>query len=199
MSAARPTVWDDPLEALALWLAEATGTEPRVPDAMQLATVSASGRPSIRTVLLKDHGPEGLVFYTNFESRKAQELDEVPRAAVCLHWKTLERQILAEGPVERVEDAVADGYFASRARGSQVGAWASPQSRTLRDRAQLQAAVEAQAARFADQPVPRPPFWGGYRLRPERIELWQGQPDRLHDRWCYTRTATGWSRERLAP
>lgn len=188
-----------PWPLFSTWLDEATSTEPRVPESMQIATVDATGMPSLRTVLLKAHGADGLVFYTNFGSRKAVELDANPRIAFLLHYKGLERQVRGEGRAERVDDITADAYFASRPRGSQIGAWASQQSTEIGSRAELERAVAGVEARFAGQDVPRPPFWGGYRIVPERIEFWQGREDRLHERDVWLREAQGWRRVRLSP
>lgn len=189
---------DDPWTLFTAWLREGEATEPRVPEAMQLATASPSGVPSVRTVLLKDVGPDGLVFYTNLESRKGRQLAENPVCAFVLHFKGLERQILGEGPVEPVDAATADAYHASRPRGSQIGAWASPQSAPI-GRSALEERVREVEARFAGTDVPRPPFWSGFRIRPVRVEFWQGRPDRLHDRTSFVRTADGWERTTLAP
>lgn len=189
----------EPWLLLAAWLEEAVATEPRVPEAMQVATVDAQGIPSLRTVLLKDHGAEGMVFYTHFESRKGRELRDNDRCAFLFHFKGLERQVLGEGTVTRVDDATADAYFASRARGSQLSAWASDQSAPLSDSDALQAKVTEIQARYDGAPVPRPSFWGGYRIHPTRMEFWQGKPDRLHERLEFTAAATGWSRQWLQP
>ena len=168
---------------------------------MTLATADAAGRPSARIVLLKGIDPRGFVFFTNRESRKARELEERPFAALVLHWPKAAEQIRVEGRVERVSDAESDLYFATRPRGSQIGAWASSQSRPLESREALLNRVREAEARFAGQPVPRPPFWGGYRLVPDRIEIWRGQESRLHDRVVYARDAEGdpWREERLYP
>lgn len=193
--------WDtDPVALLTAWLAEAEPTEPRVPEAMQLATVSADGRPSVRTVLLKGVDARGLSFFTNYGSRKAHELDATGLAAVCFHFKGLERQVIAEGRVERVSAAESDAYFATRPRGSQLGAWASHQSRPTEGREALLAEVARCAAHFAGQEVPRPKHWGGYRLVPARWEFWQGHADRLHERWELTPDAHGaWKGRWLQP
>jgi pyridoxamine 5'-phosphate oxidase len=164
-----------------------------------LATADASGRPSVRMVLLRGVDERGFVFHTNYNSRKARELTENPRAALCFHWPTLEEQIRIEGRIERLPDDESDEYFRSRPRGSQLGAWASRQSATLLSRETLEEEYREIERRFADAPVPRPAFWGGYRLIPERIEFWFGRPDRLHDRLSYTRQGDGWAIERLYP
>ena len=164
-----------------------------------LATADASGRPSIRVVLLRTVDARGFVFFTNYESRKARDLTANPRAALCQHWPTLEEQIRVEGRVERVSGAESDAYFAGRPRDSQVGAWASEQSRPLESRAVLEGRIRDVEARFAGEPVARPPFWGGYRVVPETIEFWYGRPGRLHDRLLYTRGASGWSTAWLFP
>lgn len=164
-----------------------------------LATADAAGRPSVRMVLLRGADERGFVFHTNFASRKARDLDQNPRAALCFHWHTLEEQIRVEGPVERLPDDESDAYFASRPRGSQLGAWASRQSAVLATREQLEEEYREVERRFAGLPVPRPPFWGGYRLIPERIEFWYGRPDRLHDRLLYVRDGDRWTIRRLYP
>ena len=164
-----------------------------------LATADASGKPSVRMVLLRGVDERGFVFHTNYDSRKAQELDENPRAALCVHWHSLEEQIRIEGRVERLGDGESDTYFASRPRGSQLGAWASKQSMPLASRETLEEEYRATERRFDGQVVPRPPFWGGYRLIPDRIEFWFGRPDRLHDRLLYVREEEGWKIERLYP
>lgn len=174
-----------------------------VPDvdatAVALATADAEGRPSARMVLLKGVDERGFVFFTNYESRKGAQLSVNPRAALCFHWAWIFYQVRAEGEVERVSDAESDAYFATRPRGHQVGAWASSQSRPLASREELLSRCRDADRRYAGKPVPRPPYWGGYRLKPERVEFWQGHEDRLHDRMLYLRTADGWTRERLFP
>ena len=164
-----------------------------------LATADASGRPSVRMVLLRGADDRGFVFHTNYTSRKARDLAENPRAALCIHWHALEEQIRVEGTIERLSDAESDAYFASRPRGSQLGAWASRQSAALPTRETLEEEYRATERRFEGQAVPRPPFWGGYRLVPDMIEFWFGRPDRLHDRLVYTRQGDGWSIRRLYP
>jgi pyridoxamine 5'-phosphate oxidase len=164
-----------------------------------LATADASGRPSVRMVLLRGADERGFVFFTNYASRKGRELTENPHAALCFHWIALDEQIRIEGTVERLPDDESDAYFGSRPRGSQLGAWASEQSETLTAREALEEEYRETERRFEGQPVPRPPFWGGFRLIPTRIEFWYGRPDRLHDRLVYTRTSGGWTIERLYP
>ena len=166
------------------------------------AAFAACGRdlqPAVRMLLLKDVDERGFVFYTNLESRKARQLSDNPRAAACFWWQQLKRQVRIEGPVEMVSDREADEYFASRPRGSRIGAWASHQSSELSSREELLAAVASLTAKFRDRPVPRPPHWSGYRLVPERIEFWREQPDRLHEREVYTRDENGWKFTLLAP
>jgi pyridoxamine 5'-phosphate oxidase len=189
----------EPISLFAEWLAAAIAAEPDVPDAMTLATVDDDGWPDARIVLLKETNEASFVFYTNRQSRKGRELAADPRAALVFHWKSLHRQVRVRGRVEAVSEAQSDAYFASRARDSRIGAWASQQSRPLESRAAFEAAVAAVAARFPDA-VPRPPHWGGYRLEPTEIEFWQERPFRLHDRVRFTRRADGgWDRQRLYP
>jgi pyridoxamine 5'-phosphate oxidase len=164
-----------------------------------LATSDRAGRPSVRMVLLRGADPRGFAFFTNYGSRKAVDLAENPRAALCIHWPSLEEQIRIEGQVERLPDDESDEYFASRARGSQLGAWASDQSQILPSRATLEDRYLEVARRFEGIPVTRPPFWGGFRLVPDRIEFWQGRNDRLHDRLVYVRNGESWRTERLYP
>ena len=189
----------DPFELFGQWLAEAEKSEPNDPNAMALATVDERHRPSIRMVLLKGFDAAGFVFYTNLESRKGTELAGNPHAALCFHWKSLRRQIRIEGPVQPVSGAEADAYFASRARGSQIGAWASAQSRPLQGRFELERKVGETAAKFGIGAIPRPPHWSGFRLAPDRFEFWQDRPFRLHDRLVYLQAAGAWATERLFP
>ena len=190
---------DDPLTLFDAWYAEAKASEPNDPNAMALATADAAGRSSLRMVLLKGHGADGFVFYTNRGSRKADDLAVNMQAALLFHWKSLRRQVRVEGPVSLASDAESDAYFASRGRDSQLGAWASDQSRDLADRATFEARFEAAKARFAGGDVPRPPFWGGYRVRPDRIEFWQDRAHRLHERRLFTRTGERWTEGLLYP
>ncbi len=164
-----------------------------------LATADPAGRPAVRMVLLRGADERGFVFHTNFKSRKGRELDANPHAALCFYWPTLDEQIRIEGTVERLSAGESDEYFNSRPRGSQLGAWASAQSEVLSTRETLEEAYRATEQRFAGQTVPRPSFWGGYRLKPFKIEFWYGRPDRLHDRVVYTRTDEGWTIARLYP
>ena len=193
-------VAEDPITAVAAWIEDAAATEPNNPNAAALATTAPDGAPSCRIVLVKDVSSEGLVFYTNYGSRKGRELDARPLAALTFHWRTLDRQLRIEGRVERTEPAVSDAYFAGRERGSRIGAWASRQSEPVADRKALEAAFAETAARFGEGDIPRPVFWGGYRLKPSRIEFWRQGGNRLHDRLvCTRRRGPGWRRERLQP
>lgn len=190
---------EDPLEQFAAWYADAVAAGVAQPDAMALATVAADGRPSVRMVLLKGHDARGVRFYTNHESRKARELALDPRAALVVHWQPLHRQVRFEGAVERLTDEESGVYWRTRPRGSQLAAWASPQSAEVPGREALDARYAAIEARFAGADVPPPPFWGGYVLVPDVVELWQGRENRFHDRVRYERDGAGWRRTRLAP
>lgn len=190
----------DPFALFSAWLAEAEASEPNDPNAMCLATTTPEGFPSARMVLLKGLDARGFVFFTNRESRKGGELDANPRAALLFHWKTLRRQVRVEGRVEHVADAESDDYYASRPRLSRLGAWASRQSRPLSGRAELEGALREAEARFPDAEIPRPPYWGGYRVLPERLEFWRDMPFRLHDRQIHTLAPEGgWRVEALFP
>lgn len=192
----------DPFELFGEWLDEAEASEINDPTGMALATADADGRPSVRMVLLKGWDRDGFVFYTNLESRKGVQLAENPNAGLLFHWKSLRRQVRVEGPAEPVSDAEADEYFASRPRGSQIGAWASHQSHPLESRHALEARVAKIGARYAVGRVPRPPHWSGYRVRPLRIEFWKDGAFRLHDRFLFTRddpASDSWSVARLYP
>ena len=192
---------DDPLALFDRWYAEAKTAEPNDPNAMALATADAAGRPSVRMVLLKGHGADGFVFYTNREGRKAADLAANPAAALLFHWKSLRRQVRVEGPVTLATDAQSDAYFASRGRDSQLGAWASDQSRPLDSRATFETRFAEVTARFEGGDVPRPPFWGGYVVVPQRIELWQDRAHRLHERRVFIRDdeGDGWNEGLLFP
>ena len=188
----------DPLKQFALWLEEALEAHPGLPNAMTLATADASGRPSARTVLLKGVDEDGFVFFSNYHSRKGRDLAENPKAALVFHWPVIERQVCVRGAVERLSREESEEYFNTRPYRSRLGAWASPQSRAIDDRAYLEDRVREVEKRFGDE-VPLPENWGGYRLTPNAVEFWWSRPDRLHDRFQYEREGDTWSIIRLAP
>ena len=194
----RPDLRDDAVEQFAEWYERAVDEVP-LADAMALATVDADGHPDARMVLLKGFDAAGIRFFTNYESAKGAQLEGAGHAAVIVYWRELDRQVRARGPVERLSAADSDAYFASRPRDSQLGAWASPQSSVLESREQLDERLAEVQARFEGTDVPRPEHWGGYLLRPDTVEFWQGQVGRLHDRFRYSRDGAGWRVERLAP
>lgn len=189
----------DPFTLFDAWYAEARASEPNDSNAMALATATPDGHPSVRMVLLKGHGPDGFVFYTNLDSRKGGELAANSHVALLFHWKSLRRQIRIEGPVAPVADSVADAYFATRSRDSQLGAWASDQSRPLASRATFEARYADMQARFEGQDVPRPPRWSGWRVSPDRIEFWQDRAHRLHERTLFVRDGNDWTKGLLYP
>ena len=189
----------EPFRLFAEWLGEAEASEPNDPNAMALATVDGDGMPNVRMVLLKGLDGGGFVFFTNYESAKGRELLASRKAALCFHWKSLRRQIRVRGPVEEVSKEEADAYFATRARGSRIGAWASQQSRPLESRFALEKAVASYAAKFAIGEIPRPDYWSGFRLIPVEIEFWRDREFRLHDRVQFRRAGDGWAKTRLYP
>jgi pyridoxamine 5'-phosphate oxidase len=190
---------DEPFAQFRRWIDDALAADVIEPNAMTLATVDAGGHPAARVVLLRGWDERGFVFFTNYESSKGREMAANPAAALVLFWASLERQVRISGRVEILRGEESDAYFANRPRGSRVSAWASPQSQVIRGRAELEERMAEIERRFAGGDVPRPAYWGGYRVIPDRIEFWQGRPDRAHDRLCYGATATGWMCERLAP
>lgn len=191
---------DDPFALFDAWFAEARDSEINDPEAMALATADDDGRPSVRMVLLKGHGPDGFVFYTNQRSRKGEQLAANPHAALLFHWKPLRRQVRIEGPVTNVSSDEADAYFASRSRDSQIGAWASNQSWSLPSRAEFESKYEQLRDKFEGEDIPRPPHWGGFRVIPESFEFWSDRPHRLHERRLFTRAPDGgWSEGLLYP
>jgi pyridoxamine 5'-phosphate oxidase len=189
----------DPYVLFRKWFADAVDAGTKLPEAMALATASRSGAPSVRIVLNRGLDRRGFAFFTNYHSRKAADLRSNPRAALVFHWPLVDRQVRAEGRVRKLTRAESDRYFQSRPRESRLSAWISPQSEEIPDRAFLEDAYARAEARYAGKPVPRPPFWGGFRLVPDQIEFWQGQPYRLHDRLSYRKTARGWKVVKLAP
>jgi pyridoxamine 5'-phosphate oxidase len=193
------TAGDDPIAMFEGWFEDARRSGILLPERVCLATATSEGVPSARMMLLKGVDERGLVLYTNYGSRKGDELAENPRAALVFHWPILERQVRVEGPVAKITVEESEAYFASRARGSRVGAWASRQSEPLENREELERRFAEYDRRYKGEAVPLPDFWGGYRVTPERIEFWQGRINRLHDRLCYERTATGWEVVRLYP
>jgi len=194
-----PRPFREPFELFERWFEEASKKEPNDANAMALATVAADGQPSLRMVLLKEVDERGFVFYTNYESRKGRQLLGHPKAALCFHWKSLRRQVRVEGPVEQVTPGEADRYFATRPRTSQIGAWASDQSRPLTERLELERRVAVFTAKFGIGAVPRPPHWSGFRVVPELVEFWEDRPFRMHDRQVYHRAGGGWRVEKLFP
>jgi len=189
----------DPFQLFDEWFAEARASEINDPEAMALATATPDGRPSLRMVLLKGHGPDGFVFYTNQRSRKGEELAANPQAALLFHWKPVRRQVRIEGPVSIVSCEEADAYFASRSRDSQLGAWASNQSWPLPTRAEFEKKYEDMRTKFEGMDIPRPPHWGGFRVAPESFEFWTDRPHRLHERRVFTRDGDGWREGLLYP
>lgn len=190
----------EPFELFAAWLEDATASEPNDPNAVAVATADSDGLPDVRMVLLKGFDQAGFVFYTNFESAKGRELLANMKAAMCFHWKSLRRQVRVRGPVEVVSDEEADAYYATRPRGSRIGAWASKQSRPLESRFALEKAVAEYTARYAIGEIPRPKHWSGFRIMPQTIEFWHDRPFRLHDRIVFTHQPDGgWGKTRLYP
>jgi len=193
------TTTDDPIQFFNHWLTEAENTGVVLPESMSVSSCTAEGRPSSRMVLLKEVDQQGFVFFTNYGSRKASELEANPFAALLFHWNILQRQVRIEGKIERISHSESEAYFHSRGRGSQIGAWASKQSQVLDERQTLVDSVKYYEEKFAGQTIPLPDFWGGYRVIPEKIEFWQGKADRLHDRFTYTKSGKEWKIDRLNP
>ncbi len=189
----------DPIRQFQKWYELAISTALPEPNAMSLATVATNGQPSLRTVLLKLYDERGFVFFTNYESRKSQEIGQNPQVALLFPWVALARQVQIRGRAERISTAESLAYFLSRPRGSQIGAWSSPQSQVIRSRSLLESKVAEMKRKFAEGEIPLPDFWGGYRVVPDLIEFWQGRESRLHDRFCYRRESDGWQIDRLAP
>jgi len=189
----------EPFELFRQWLADASQSEPNDPNAFALSTVDSDGMPNVRMVLLKGYDTSGFVFYTNFESTKGREILGSMKAAMCFHWKSLRRQVRIRGTVETVSNEEADEYYASRPRGSRIGAWASKQSRPLENRFALEKAVAEYTAKYAIGDIPRPPYWSGFRIVPVSIEFWHDRPFRLHDRVIFTHAEGGWNKTRLYP
>jgi pyridoxamine 5'-phosphate oxidase len=195
----RSDLLDHPFKQFDKWMSEAIEADLEQPNAMTLATASREGQPSARIVLLKEVDQNGFVFFTNYNGRKGKELEANPRAALVFMWSPQARQVRVEGTVHRISDLASEAYFKTRPLGSRIGAWASPQSQIVSNRAELESLYGAYAEKFSNGEVPRPAHWGGYCLVPNRVEFWQGQPNRLHDRFRYLRTSTGWDIDRLAP
>lgn len=192
-------VLDDPIAMFGQWFEQAKETGIVLPESLTLATATAEGKPSARVVLLKSYDKDGFVFFTNYGSRKGGELASNPHAAMVFHWNILQRQVRIEGTIERVSEQESLEYFHSRPRGSQIGAWASYQSQEIDNRESLAVKAKEIEAQYADQAIPLPPFWGGFKLTPHTMELWQGRADRLHDRYTFNKTDSGWTRKLLSP